>query len=146
MISIDTNILVYAFADEDPVRQPVAIDYFEKLLFSGFPIAGQIFSEFLNVNRRKGLMSARQAQVVISRSGIYCPIVELDMSLRHSASNLSERCKIQYYDAQLLVTLARAGVRILLSEDLKDGETYGDITVLNPFNSDNVAQIALALA
>jgi predicted nucleic acid-binding protein len=39
----------------------------------------------------------------------------------------------QYYDAALLAAAERLGASIFYSEDLSHRQTYGSVTVINPF-------------
>jgi predicted nucleic acid-binding protein len=39
------------------------------------------------------------------------------------------------WDAIILATAAEAGCRVLLSEDMQDGFTWGGVTIVNPFAS-----------
>ncbi|HWB99103.1 MAG TPA: hypothetical protein VG672_20485, partial [Bryobacteraceae bacterium] len=39
------------------------------------------------------------------------------------------------WDAVILSAASQAGCRLLLSEDLQDGFTWGGVTVVNPFAS-----------
>ncbi len=41
--------------------------------------------------------------------------------------------QIQYWDAAILVAAMRLGARVLYTEDLNHGQTYGSVRVENPF-------------
>jgi predicted nucleic acid-binding protein len=41
--------------------------------------------------------------------------------------------QIQYWDAAILVAAMRLGARVLYTEDLNHGQTYGSVCVENPF-------------
>ena len=144
-LSLDTNILVYAYQSSDPAKQVVAMDCLQKISMRDCNIAGQVLSEFMNTGHKKRLISldlARQACRILEAEFAVC---EQNVDDRINASKLSESRKIQFYDALLISTLARSGVKILLSEDLADGDTYDGVRVLNPFNPANAARIEAAL-
>jgi predicted nucleic acid-binding protein len=54
--------------------------------------------------------------------------------------------KLSVWDAHMLATCAAHGCSVLFSEDLTDGERYGSISVVNPFNPANATRIAELLA
>ncbi len=48
---------------------------------------------------------------------------------------MSERYKISYWDGAILAAAEQLGAPILYTEDLNDGQTYGSVTVINPFKA-----------
>jgi predicted nucleic acid-binding protein len=50
------------------------------------------------------------------------------------AVGLSERFTISYWDAAILAAAEALGSRIVYSEDLNDGQQYGEVRVINPFS------------
>ena len=50
-----------------------------------------------------------------------------------------------FWDAMLWTTARQAGCRLLLSEDLQDGQTLGGVTCVNPFAPRNATLVAAAL-
>jgi len=53
------------------------------------------------------------------------------------ASLLSEKHRLQFWDALICVVARRAGATTLLSEDMQDGLKLASLTVVNPFNPAN---------
>ena len=43
--------------------------------------------------------------------------------------------QLAIWDAVILAAASEAGCRVLLSEDMQDGFTWGGVTVVNPFAS-----------
>jgi predicted nucleic acid-binding protein len=144
-ISIDTNLLVYASMSPHDPRSADAANWLERILEARVPIAGQMLSEFLNVAHRKHPRLIEKARQTVKMFSNAFDVIEQSLEDRISASSLAEARSIQFYDALLISTLARSGVHTLLSEDMTDGDTYGGVTVLNPFNPANAARIAAAL-
>ncbi len=118
----------------------------QQLFEIGAKISGKVLSEFLNATHRKRLFQPEFAREVVKLIRTNCSVVEHTAEDRIATSHLAETRKIGYYDALLCCTLARCGVTLLLSEDLADGDTYGGLTILNPFNAVNAARINAALA
>jgi predicted nucleic acid-binding protein len=50
-----------------------------------------------------------------------------------SATDLATDHRLGIWDAVVLSASAEAGCRLLLSEDLHEGFTWGGVTVTNPF-------------
>ena len=61
------------------------------------------------------------------------PCQEIDHHLVRIAIELSERYAISYWDAAILAAAAAMGAHTLYSEDLNDGQQYGQVRVVNPF-------------
>lgn len=51
------------------------------------------------------------------------------------ALRLKEGCPISYWDACILTAAQAAKCRKLLTEDLRHGQDYGGVRVVNPFLS-----------
>ena len=49
------------------------------------------------------------------------------------ASALARRHQISYWDAAILAAAEKLGAATVYSEALTHGETYGSVTVINPF-------------
>lgn len=58
---------------------------------------------------------------------------------------LLESYPLQLWDAHMLALCAGNGCDVLLSEDMTDGERYGRVLVLNPFNPSNTSKLASLL-
>jgi predicted nucleic acid-binding protein len=52
------------------------------------------------------------------------------------AFDLEARYQVSFWDALIIHAAYIAGATILFSEDLSDGQRYGSIRVVNPFNAD----------
>ena len=50
-----------------------------------------------------------------------------------NAIDLQIRYKISFWDAMIIASARQLGCQVLWSEDLNDGQDYGDVTVKNPF-------------
>jgi len=125
----DTNILVYAFAADDP-RSAAA----ESLIAEGGVISVQVLNEFTNVARRK--LRWRWEQIEASLAVIYellGPVAPLTASIHARAVVLARDHELPVYDALTVAAAQQAGCQILFSEDLQHGQKFGTLTVQNPF-------------
>ena len=57
----------------------------------------------------------------------------VDAAVLHDALALHQAYPVSYWDAAILAAAQQSGCTLLLSEDMTDGETYGSVTVRNPF-------------
>ncbi len=148
MIALDTNILVYAVASDDPESRHVqALELVDQLgMADGAVVPIQVIGEFLNVCRRKRPVSfdhavRRAAQFL---NAFDCPQTRPNDLI--DAFAVSAQHNVQYFDALIVIVACRTGATTLLSEDMKDGREIEGLRILNPFNPANRADINELLA
>ena len=94
----------------------------------------QVLSEFFVTVTKK---VAKPLSVPVARREVRLlaalEVAEIDIATIDQAIDLHERCHIGYWDALILAAAAKCGCATVLSEDLSDGQTYGAVTVRNPF-------------
>lgn len=125
----DTNVLIYAFAAEDP-RSSRA----ESLIAEGGVIGVQVLNEFTNVTRRKlrwqwGQIGASLAVI----EELLGPVRALTAAIHAKALVLARDNALAFYDALIVAAALDAGCHELCSEDLHHGQKFGALTVENPF-------------
>ena len=125
----DTNILVYAFAQEH--RTAVA----RALLSAGGDISVQVLNEFANVARRKqGLGWAEVEQALEAVRKLLPTIHPIDIETHIEALALGRRYNLALYDALIVASAKRARCAILYSGDMHDGLAIEDgPRIVNPF-------------
>ena len=127
----DTNILVYAFAADDP-RSARA----EALIADGGVIGVQVLNEFTNLTRTKLRWDWEQIEaslaVIEELLGVARP---LTAAVHAQAIALARDFELSFYDALILAAAMDAGCGLLCSEDLQDGQKFGAVTVENPFRT-----------
>jgi len=126
---LDTNILIYAFAKNDP-RSEAA----EVLLAAGGVISIQVLNEFVNVSRRK---LARgwgeiEEQVAVLRVLLDTPI-PLTIELHEAAVAHARSYGFAFYDALIVAAANSVGCTVLYSEDIRHGQNILGLTISNPF-------------
>lgn len=125
----DTNVLVYAFAQDDP-RAKIA----EGLLARGGTIGVQNLNEFVNVAVRKLAMPWKGVLEALGVIRVLCPSpVPLTLGTHQAALRLSGRYGYHIYDSLVMAAALGARCTTLYSEALKDGQTIEGLTVRNPF-------------
>jgi predicted nucleic acid-binding protein len=125
----DTNILVYAFAADDP-RSATA----EALIAGGGVIGVQVLNEFTNVTRRKLRWQWDQIEASLAViDDLLGPVAALTTPIHSRAVVLARDHGLPVYDALIVAAALEAGCRTLYSEDLQHGQKFGTLTVENPF-------------
>jgi predicted nucleic acid-binding protein len=126
----DTNILIYAFAADDP-RSPRA----ESLISEGGVIGVQVLNEFTNVAQRKLRWHWDQIEASLAVvEELFGPVAPLTAAIHARAVILARERKLSFYDALIVAAAQEAGCQILFSEDLQHGQKFGTLTVENPFH------------
>ena len=133
-VFFDTNVLVYAAVGtgKDESKRKRALDLIQS---EDFGTSAQVLQEFFVTVVRKALrpLSAAQALEWIEQWAAF-PCQPIDRELVQIAAELSERFTISYWDAAILAAAEALGSRIVYSEDLNDGQRYGEVRVVNPFS------------
>jgi predicted nucleic acid-binding protein len=129
-VFFDTNVLIYALAENDP-RSAQA----EELLASGGVLSVQILNEFVSVARRKILMSWSELTEALDAFRVLCPSpLPITIETHEAALKIAEKDGYNIYDALVVSAALEAGCTTLYSEDLQDGQVIdGRITIRNPF-------------
>jgi predicted nucleic acid-binding protein len=132
-VFFDTNILVYAAVGtgRDEPKRKRALELIES---EDFGTSAQVLQEFFVTVVRKASrpLSAAQALDWIEQWAAF-PCQAIDHQLVRIAIEQSERFKISYWDAAILVAAEALGTDTVYSEDLSDGQRYGRVRVVNPF-------------
>jgi len=126
----DTNVLIYALAENDP-RNGQA----EELLARGGVLSVQILNEFVSVAQRKILMSWSEITEALSAIRLLCPSpLPITVETHEAALQIAEKYGYGIYDALVIAAAIEAGCATLYSEDLHDGQTInGQVTLRNLF-------------
>ncbi|TVS12639.1 MAG: PIN domain-containing protein [Wenzhouxiangella sp.] len=137
---LDTNVLVYAVtADPDEAhKREAALTLIER---EEFALSAQILQEFYVTVTRKleKPLSSLQAMEWIEQWEAF-PCVGIDAALVKVAAELSERYRISYWDGAVIAAAELAGAGIVYSEDLNDGQRYGQVVISNPFSGRGLIQ------
>jgi predicted nucleic acid-binding protein len=132
---LDTNILVYAFAPDDPVRSAPARLLLEKLMEEArLCTSTQVLQELFVTLTRKLKIPATSSEALRYLDVLAAnEICTVDYSLIREAAGLSQSSRISFGDALVIVAALRSGAKILYTEDLQHGQTFFGLRVVNPF-------------
>ena len=132
---VDTNILVYALADDDANRSPIAQMLLRDLMVAqAFQTSTQVLQElFVTLTRKvRTPLSAEQALRYLDQIAEW-PVVVLDYRAVRDAIELSGSALLSFWDALIVVAAARSGSKYLYTEDLQHGQVILGVEVVNPF-------------
>jgi predicted nucleic acid-binding protein len=127
---LDTNVIIYAIAQNDPRADPA-----EALLAGGGVVSVQILNEFTAVARRKLDMSWDEVIEALAVIRTFCPRpVPITPDTHDAALRIAQRYGYGIYDALVAAAAIQAGCTILYSEDMQDRQVIDNqLTVRNPF-------------
>src|ERR1700761_3123211 len=132
-VFLDTNILVYAAigTGKDDRKRRRAFGLIES---EDFGTSAQVLQEVFVAGVKKAVrpLSAEQALEWIEHLTAF-PCLPIDHRLVRIAIEVSERYSISYWDAAILSAAQALGSETVYSEDLKDGQVYAGVRVMNPF-------------
>jgi len=144
-IALDTNVLAYAAGVNGPERQRAVLELLNKLSESETVVPVQALGELFRVLVRKAKVSPRLARTTIIRYRDAYSLIETSSAVFLSATDLAVDHRIGIWDAVIFSAAAAAGCRLLLSEDLQEGFTWGGVTVVNPFAAEKHELLAEVL-
>ena len=133
MTFLDTNVLIYSIDGKNPAKQVVAREIVVSAVRGGsFLISAQVLNEFSNIALLKLKLSIEEVRKFVSffsRIGV----VPLESKWTDAALLLKQRYETQFFDSLLLASAQENGCDEILTEDLNDGQMYGNVKAVNPF-------------
>ncbi len=125
----DTNVLLYLLSGDD-----AKADQAEAALASGGVISVQVLNEFAAVATRKLKMPMAEIREVLATIRAVCKVVPVSEEIHDKGLELAERYGLSIYDAMIVASALLAGCKLLLSEDIQDGQLIeGSLEIRNPF-------------
>lgn len=129
---LDTNVLVYALDDADPVKKTTA-----RSLLTGpvdAVLSAQVLNEFyVTITRKLRPAVAPEIATELVRRLARLPCVAIDAQLVQLAMQAGQRWQLSHWDALVIEAARQAGCTRVLSEDLAADTNYNGLTVENPF-------------
>ena len=135
-VALDSNILVYAELEPESDKGRRAADLILQAARDGL-IPIQVLGEFLRAVQRRSPPSFEDAirQAALYRAAfLTSPTTDAVMTL---AAELALAHQLQVWDGVVCAASAKAGAKVLLTEDLQDGRMLEGMRLINPFVSRN---------
>lgn len=143
--TFDSNVLIYAIDSSAGGRHTAAAALLRRAARRDCVLTLQSLGEFFHVATRKTRLSPANAGLAVER---WCAVFAVHAASEKclaAAIETVKRHQLSFWDAMLWATAGEAGCRLLLSEDLHDGQTLDGVTCVNPFEPKNATLIEAAL-
>jgi len=130
---LDTNILVYTDAADQPARQAVAIDLVARCRRDGTGVVStQVLNEYFVTTTRKLGVDPVVARRKVELFGQLTTVpTALDDII--AAIDLHRLHGLHYWDALVIRSAQQAGCVELFTEDMQDERRFEGLTIINPF-------------
>lgn len=132
-VALDTNILAYAEGINSAEKRDTILELLRNVPQETAIVPVQVLGELYNVLVRKAGRSPQTARDALLSWRDAFPVTATTPEVMTMAADLAADHRFGIWDAVILSAASQAGCRLLLSEDLQDGFTWGGVTVVNPF-------------
>ena len=132
-IFLDTNIIIYAFSEDEIERQSVALNLLDREGDNVF-ISKQVINEFINILLKKFKLSSKEVENSILELDTVVNIVDFDLSTQIKALHIKDKYNLQFYDSLIVATALENRCTTLYSEDMHHNLLIENrLKILNPF-------------
>ena len=134
---LDTNIFVYSFDIDAPLKRHKSLELIDKALQDGSGlISTQVVQEFLNVASGKFSQSLTLTESKAYLKNVLAPLCEVypDVDYYGAALDIQTTTGYSFYDALIIAAAKKAGCAIIYTEDLQDGQKIDRLLIKNPFS------------
>jgi predicted nucleic acid-binding protein len=135
-IFVDTNVFVYSRQSNEPLKQPRAQQWIERLWKDQRGRTSlQVISEtYVTLTRKiRPALPQDQAWEYVRTLFAWNPQA-LDEDVARGARLVEQRYGLSWWDSLIVSAAQIQNCAILLSEDMKEGAAYGSVTVRSPFS------------
>lgn len=134
-VFFDTNVLVYAYDDNEPVKKTIAKTLFQEYARQGdLVISTQVLQELYVTLTRVGKqkLSRQQAEIVVNHLSDLT-LVQIDKDTIAAAMKRHQSKAFSFWDSLIVEAALAAECELLYSEDMQNGLIIGSLTIINPF-------------
>jgi len=132
---VDSNVFLYRMSHQERKKQPIAEAWTTQLwLHQRGNLSWQVVHEFYSIAVTKFKVKPVEARFVANHLVQWNPVSPASRSLER-AWRWCDQAQLNFWDALIVAAAEQCECRWLLSEDLQHEQTFGDVTVINPFRS-----------
>lgn len=126
---LDTNVLIYAFSEDEP-KAGIA----EAILAGGGVISVQVLNEFTHVSRRKLSLDWPEIEerLAVVRA-LTTEIIPISLDLHTKAVELARDHNFSFYDALIVAAALGSECSQLVTEDMQYHRLIGGLRIETPF-------------
>ncbi|MEH2259140.1 PIN domain-containing protein [Nostoc sp.] len=144
---INTNVWLYRLFDDNKMevvkrtrKRNIAIAITEA---EGIIISTQVGNEVAANLLKKAAFNEGQIKAVIQSLYRRCTVVELNLTVFESASDIRSRYNFSFWDSLIISCALSAIASILYSEDMQDGLVVaGQLEIVNRFKKDQKPRLS----
>lgn len=144
--ALDTNILAYAEGLGDERRVSQTRQLLTQISQEHVVLPAQTLGELYRVLTGKANYEPATARDVVLEWNDVFEVADSTTECFVSALDLAVDHQLQFWDSLILAIAAHAHCRVLLSEDMQQGFTWGGVTVVNPYSMHPHALLTQLLA
>ena len=149
-VFVDTNVFVYRHDSSEPSKQSRAEQWIELLAHRRMGrLSYQVLQELYATLTRHGgaAFDPPAAREIVGALATWQPAA-VDLATLERAWRLQDRYSVSWWDALIVAAAQITECRVLLTEDLQDGQRFDAVQVVDPFASPDRApeEILAALA
>lgn len=132
-VFLDTNVLVYAFLDNEPKKHEQAVGLLSSLLRQNVFVSIQVLSEIYSA-LSKNAVEHDAIERYLFELDEQVNIAVIDFGTISRCLTLKKRYGFSYWDCLILAAALESGCVLLYSEDMQDGQHIEQtLTIVNPF-------------
>lgn len=141
-VFVDTNVLVYCWDITEAAKQRKAVKWLEFLWSTKRGrLSHQVLKEFYHTVTKKlnpGIGKETARDIVLSL--LKWQPVEMDLVTYETAFYIQDRFGFSWWDSLIVAAARKSRCAYLLTEDLQEDQSLGEVTVINPFatNPDDI--------
>jgi predicted nucleic acid-binding protein len=130
---IDTNVLVYAEASDEPLKQQAALALIKRLYENNEGVLStQILQEYCNVALKKLRLPTTHIRAQLDLYEQF-EVVQVTPAIIRSGLDLQQTRSVSFFDSIVLASAHAAGCNVIWSEDMNTGEVINGMQITNPF-------------
>ncbi|MGE0724317.1 MAG: PIN domain-containing protein [Alphaproteobacteria bacterium] len=133
--ALGSNVLVYAMGVNGDTHRRSALSVLDALPDDGIMLPAQAMGEVFNVLVRKAGWTRHRARSAVQDWRDAYPVIDTTADIVVMAMDLSVEHRLGVWDSVILSAASAGGCRVLLSQDLQSGFTWGGVTVVDPFSA-----------
>jgi predicted nucleic acid-binding protein len=143
-VFVDANVIVYSRDSRDAEKQLRAEAWLRRLWERGEGrLSAQVLHEYYATVTRKLRPGMTPPEARSDVRALLAWLVTVpEAHLLEGAFREQDRASLSWWDALIVSAAKASGCRVLLTEDLRDGQDFDGLLVKNPFSFDPSADAA----
>ena len=136
-VFVDTNVLVYSRDASEPQKQAQAMDWLRHLWNTHTGrLSYQVLQEYyITVTEKLDPGLDHESARRDIRSLLPWHPIAADNRVFDSAWHIQDRFGLSWWDALIVSAAQVSDCHYLLTEDLQEGQMFGDLKIINPFQT-----------